>query len=266
MIRVHPAGAILFGIAFLFAPSSEVLAVVIGLLWHELGHLAAMRLCGVRNCKVELTPFGAMADADVFEGLNACQQAFCAVAGVLASACGMALCRLGTGVFVVALRNVHASLLIVNCLPAWPLDGARMLLAFARMAGFEYVARRLFAMLTILLGAGMVLLGLWSVWLGMTNLSLLLGGPYLCYAARQGEISRRVRYMHKNNEKLKKACLLPAAAYVCDECSEVAASGALLGKTDDSRYLLLLTLDDTGKLLRVRTEKEMMENIVRSKA
>lgn len=69
-LRVHPAGAGMAGGMLLLAPSHVVLAAVAALTWHEAAHVAAMALCGVKHCVVELTPFGGMADAACYERLS----------------------------------------------------------------------------------------------------------------------------------------------------------------------------------------------------
>ena len=91
-LRVHPAGAAWLGACFLMAPSHAVLAAVAALTWHEAAHVAAMALCGVKHCVVELTPFGGMADAACYERLSPGKKAASSLAGVLASAVGAWLC------------------------------------------------------------------------------------------------------------------------------------------------------------------------------
>ena len=91
-VRVHPAGTAWLGACFLMAPSHAVLAAVAALAWHEAAHVAAMALCGVKRCVVELTPFGGMADAACFDRLSPGRKAASSLAGVLASAVGAWLC------------------------------------------------------------------------------------------------------------------------------------------------------------------------------
>ena len=87
-LRVHPAGAAWLGACFLLAPSHVVLAAVAALAWHEAAHVAAMALCGVKRCVVELTPFGGMADAACFDRLSPGRKALSALAGVAGQCAG----------------------------------------------------------------------------------------------------------------------------------------------------------------------------------
>ena len=194
-LRVHPAGAAWLGACFLMAPSHAVLAAVAALAWHEAAHVAAMALCGVKRCVVELTPFGGMADAACFDRLSPGRKAAASLAGVLASALGAWLCLQFAPVapFWHALYLANASLAAFNLLPVWPLDGARALLALAERLGVERPAQRVLTGLAYALGLSMVALGLYGAWLGHVNLSLLCAGPYLAYAAHAARAGCRAQ-------------------------------------------------------------------------
>ena len=181
-VRIHPAGMVLLILLLLFAPSAEVLAGVTALLWHEAAHAAVMLLCGVRQCRVELTPFGGMADAEDFGRLSCARQAASAAAGVLASAAGAwAVGAFGlSGAFWHRLCRMNLSLAMINCLPVWPLDGARICLALARRMGRETAVRRMMTALSWVLAGGMLALGLYGAWHRHINWSLFAIGPYLC--------------------------------------------------------------------------------------
>ena len=198
-LRVHPAGAVWLGACFLLAPSHMVLAAVAALTWHEAAHVAAMTLCGVKHCVVELTPFGGMADAACYERLSPGKKAASSLAGVLASAVGAWLClRFAPDTpFWHALYLANASLAAFNLLPVWPLDGARALLAAAERLGVERPAQRVLTGLAYALGLSMVVLGLYGAWLGHVNLSLLCAGPYLAYAAHASGVAQSVRRMQR---------------------------------------------------------------------
>ena len=265
VITVHPAGAILFGIAFLFLPVPEILAILMGLLLHEGCHFAAMWLAGVRVLQMELTPFGGMMDAQVYNDLPAAKQAMCAGAGIAGSAMGYLLWKEQSGLFVNAFRNVNLSLFVVNALPLWPVDGARVILAFAKKAGSENAVRKILSYLAYAVGVVMVILGIYGVWIGITNLSLLLCGPYLCYAARQGYIAQRVRQLQKSYYGGRNGHTpMLASVYVARQEFEHMAKVITLAKREAGRYQLLFTLDSSNKIIRVETEDEIMEEITGS--
>ena len=55
-LKIHPAGAALAALGLLLLPSAGMLAAAAAMALHEGGHVLAMALCGVRECRIELTP------------------------------------------------------------------------------------------------------------------------------------------------------------------------------------------------------------------
>ena len=265
--RVHPAGMALLGAAFLFCPSAEVLAAVISLAWHEGAHLVAMYFCGIRECTVEITPFGGMADSREFEKLTPLKQAVCSAAGVAASAAEYAgfLPYAVQNAFFQAMVQMNLSLLFVNCLPFWPLDGARVITALASLAGMEHAVRKFLALLARLAGIGLTALGLYGAWMGWINPSLLLCGPYLCYAAAQGTLSQRVRRVTALRNHLGEGTMLPVHMFVCASGNGYRGLAGILGRNEWGRYHVLLVIDPaSGAIVRTITEQEALEDIVGS--
>lgn len=264
-IRVHPAGAVMFALALLFLPSYEVLAAVVALIWHEAAHVLAMRLCGIAQCVVELTPFGGMADADSFEKLPPARQALCAAAGVIASGAG-ALCLQDCNIeapFLQAVWNAHLSLALINCLPVWPLDGARVWMALGVRLGCENSMRRFLAILTRILGVLLAGLGLYGAWMGHINPSLLVAGPYLCYAASFTTAADYLRRLRLSQQKLRRAQAWETRILsgCCEERNEMFVK--LSKQFSAGRYTLFCQLDpDSGRMIRTWTEKEMLDAVL----
>ena len=260
-LRVHPAGWALLLAGLLLMPSTEVLAVLLALLWHEAAHVAALWLCGAGRVTVELTPFGGMMDADAVEAMTPGRQAATALSGVAASALAAWLCwrfapRSG---FWYALFCMNASLALLNCLPVWPLDGARAVMALAARLGLETAFRRGMLCLAYALGLGLVGLGLWGAWRGHVNLSLLLLGPYLCYAAHQSALGANVRRMQRAGAlRPPPGEVLPMAAYMCAGEPGVAVAARVLARAVPGRAQLLCVLDEeTGAVRETLTEWQL---------
>ena len=184
-LKIHPAGAVLAALGLMLFPSAGMLAAAAAMLLHEGGHVLAMALCRVKECRIELTPFGGVADVPGFERLPGRQQCLIALAGVPVSAASAWLClRFAPQTeFFRLFYRFSLGMALVNVLPVWPLDGARVLLCAARWFGREEPARRAMLWLSYLLAAGMLALGLAGVFQGRVNLSLFLLPPYLAYAA-----------------------------------------------------------------------------------
>ena len=266
-IRIHPAGAVLLAAAALFCPSAEILAGVVSLALHEGAHLLAMQICGIEECMVEITPFGGMADSRSFGKLSPCKQAICAAAGICTSLAAYAAIHpfAPNGAFQSALERVNLSLAFVNCLPVWPLDGARVLTALASSVGIERAVRKALAFLAKLTGIGLTVLGLYGAWQGWVNPSLLMCGPYLCYASAQGSVSHRVRQMELLRSKLETEPLLPVHSFACLQGQERRMLSRLLSRNEWGRYQIVFVVDPaSGRIVRAMSEQEALEDIVGS--
>lgn len=260
--RVHPAGAAMMAGAFLFADSRTVLSALCALLWHEGAHLAAMALCGVKNCRVEMTPFGGMADAEEYHRLPPIRQAIIAIAGVGASGLGAALCLylLPKTPFVYSLLKANLALALLNVLPVWPLDGARTMVALLEAAGLGRGCQKLLAGLGYVLGALLVALGLYGAWHGVFNPGLLLMGPYLWHAARWGSVSERLRRVGDKRNPLQERPLLPVQGYACETGREHQALAMLAGEQQSGRYPVLMAVDGkTGAIRQILTQGQFRQ-------
>ena len=260
-LRIHPAGIVMWTVGFLFFPSYLVLAAACALAWHEAAHILVMYLCGIKTCSIEITPFGGMADVRDYHHLAPVKQAVCAIAGVLGSITGMFICirLMPKSLFWNALGEMHFSLALFNCLPLWPLDGARTLVSLASAYGGANSMQRILCWLGVLCGALLTALGLYGAWIGEINFSLLLSGPYLCYAACQGYVSEKMRNICFPKRKLDSNFLVPVKIYASNTFLP-----KMIGKFSQDRYHLLFEIDDQG-LTKIWTEDEMLQESFQNK-
>lgn len=262
--RIHPASAAVWLSAFLLADSHLVLAAMAALALHEAAHVLAMLLCGMRECTIELTPLGGMADVRAFDSCPCWKRILSAGAGVAGSALAAAACisYLPRTLFVQSFFMANISLALLNALPAWPLDGARVIAAFASCFSAERMIRRVLTWFTMALGCFFVMLGLCGVWNGIFNPGLLLMGPYLWYAARAENIFRTVRTLESNSSSWGRRWLMKAETWIAGEDCAEAAAASLLGKAEAQRYQLLLLIDPrNGFVTKCLTEQEMRKRL-----
>ncbi len=97
-------------------------------LLHELGHALVGRFFGVRTRDITLYPFGGIARMEAAR-LSPRAEVVIALAGPLTNLllAGLALLGLLAGLPLGALLLVNLSLALFNLLPAWPMDGGRVL-------------------------------------------------------------------------------------------------------------------------------------------
>jgi len=266
-VKIHPAGLIVYAAAFLLMDSHLVLAASAALALHEGAHLLAMCLCGMRGCTIELTPFGGMADLRNFDSYQAWKRILAAASGVAASLIAAKLClqHAPRTAFWHAFFQANLSLGLLNVLPAWPLDGARVLAALASYVGAERLTRRILSWMTILLGIALTALGLAGVWHGILNPGLLVTGPYLCYAARAERVSDRVRQMDGMNSRWQDEAMIPAEIWAAPADCAAGLFALLLGRGKRGRYQVMLAVDPaSGSIRQCWTEKEMMNSLMKT--
>lgn len=262
-LRVRPAFiAYLASMALLASPASA-LGAVCALAVHELGHAVAARALGERFSAVELTPFGGvMTYAPGQSPAKGLRGIMLAAAGPLGNELALVLLGaaarrgiLGAGLSGELLRQMigaNAAMLVLNLLPALPLDGGRIIFC----AGYYFFGVSALSMLLCALGAALgLLLCVLAVYgallLGTLNLSLLIVGIYLtaCAVRSRGLLLCENLYavVHERLESQSPACARTALLRVQGDTplyalvSRMAATRAcvLLLETRDSRPILL---------------------------
>jgi len=262
-MKIHPAGAFLLAAAVLLLDVRKVLAASTALVMHEGAHLIAMRLCGIKECTIELTPFGGMADVAGLETYPAWKQMLCSAAGVAESAvmAGLCLCFAPRTIFWHAFFDAHFSLAFINLMPAWPLDGARILTAIAAGFGLEYRIKKFLSWFSIILSIGLVGLGLYGIWYGAFNPSLLVAGPYLCYAAYAEDVASKVRRLEYAGNKLASGGILPVKLWVgSKDRAKRDNFGVLLSRMEHGKYHMFIQIDE-GQITKMWTEEEMQNYV-----
>ena len=170
---------------------TDLLPLAIALSAHELAHLLAARLAGVRIAEIQLLPFGGSAKMENPYRIPPARLVAVALAGPAANLVLIVLCAALTqwGLVKVAsaraLFQMNLTLMLFNLLPALPLDGGRALYALLQRPLGEARALRLGIWLGRLLAAALVTVavglgirsGRWNLTLILAAVFLLTSGP-----------------------------------------------------------------------------------------
>lgn len=190
-IRIHPAfAAYLLSIAFFRSPVQAVSAVI-ALFAHEGAHLLAAKWTGERFSRVDITPFGGVMTYE--RGISPSK----GIRGMLVAAAGpvgnyLLLSLLGAAgrrfsipeAWLHQMIMANAAMMMINLLPALPLDGGRVIFCAAYYVTGISPLLRILTALGVALGGALAALGIYGAMkLGTVNLSLLIVGGYLIVCA-----------------------------------------------------------------------------------
>ena len=247
-------------LAVLTGKGHEALSACAALVLHELAHILAGYACGIPLSKVELTPFGGVASAELDGQADVWKQVLVAGAGILCSfACFWIPWRwAGSNPALLPFMRYSLDLFLFNALPVLPLDGGRVLYAFFSKGRYQRQAARWLTCGALLAGGLLLALAAYCALRGTINLSLLFVGPYLCYSAYQAyttQVTRMVLHAMDTRRKLKsgRAIRVQAQAISADAPRQTWLRGMLAG-----RYQLLLLIDPETQHAQTLQEPEIL--------
>ena len=268
-VKAHPLLPVLLLAAALGGMGERLLPTLAALALHEAGHLLAARWLRLRVDEVEITPLGGLMTVANLDEAPPLRRFLLAAAGPLASLCGCVLApflyRRGAMAFDLTGAFIHANLmlLLVNLLPALPLDGGRMLQAALNRFFPPRRTERWLAVASSAAGLSLCALTLVFALQGKIVLAPMFAGLYLIYAAavegRHGT-ARYITSLIARRQKLERQMVLPV---------ETVAAGAgmpvwsLLCRLTPGRYHMIHVLSPDGMTrLGVIEEKAFCEAVL----
>ena len=186
-LRVHPLCLLAGVLSALTGVLLPFLAAVLAAAMHECAHAFAARSRGFTLDKIVLMPYGAVIAGDI-GGIGRRDALFVLLAGPLANgAAALGFAALWwlfpeTYPYTDTAAYVSLSLFLVNLLPAWPLDGGRIL-HLALLPLGETRAMRIVRAVTALVAAGVLAFFVRScfsspAWTALAFCILLAAGAY----------------------------------------------------------------------------------------
>ena len=238
-ISIHPLffGVIIFCACFGGLPVT--LIFVMTALLHECGHIFCAEKMGYKCERIKIMPYGAAAVCDI-EGIRTGDEIKLALAGPLVNA-AFCVCIAAlwwffpvTYAYTDVLMGANLTMLIVNVLPAYPLDGARVARCLlAKLFGDRAAIIVLRCVATVVAGVFIALFFAFGY-----NLTLLFFALFLLCSAIE-KAPKAVRLNFSSGGKLKRG--LEVKYVLCD--SSLTYKDAIK-KLDDKRYLVLQLYDN----------------------
>ena len=260
---IHPL-FLLFGVFYALTGRFFLfLTYTLTAVMHEFAHAAAAARVGYRLRRIVLMPYGAIIRGDL-EGISFKDEIFVALAGPLANAAAalgfIALWWLFPDAYPYTDTAAFASLGIaaVNVLPAYPLDGGRVLFcALAKKKG-ETFARKLCRAVSLVIGAAFLGLFVYGCFIEV-NFSMLFFASFIIAGAFGGNSCRYDRIRYDVTRTLARGAEIKRVA-VLESCQVK----KIIGYMERGRVLELCVYSDGGELLEILDENEIVELLERA--
>lgn len=270
MIRLHPLFVLMMAASVLIGHFVELLVLFGVVVVHELGHAAAARWFGWRVLEIRLLPFGGVAVAEPADGADSAQEIIVALAGPLQNAGMIGLAfffrQAGwwaddwTDFFV----HVNATIALFNLLPAEPLDGGRLLSAWMSRRAAVWPALVAGSWIGIAVGAGLAVYAFLRLPAAGLLANLLVIAGFL--AAHNGFEwkNRHFRFLRFLLRRQRESAALPdrqrpARVLVVREPFR---RSEVFKRFMRERYQLVAVLDEGGKVVRVWSERELLDDFL----
>ena len=253
-ITIHPLFFAVGLLSAVFGGFPVFIICALTALMHECGHIFCAERLGFECKKVSLMPYGAAAVCDI-EGISPSDEIKLALAG---PAVNLLMCVIIAGLwwffpqtyaYTDLLFYANSAMLIMNLLPAYPLDGGRV----ARCILIKFLKPKV-AEISIRIVNLAVVGGLVALYFTVAhNLSVLFVAAFLlCSAITKSPPAQKINFAARKKKRGREI------RYVI--LSESATYKDALRYVDSSRYLVLQIYDEE-KFLDEITEDELYKKL-----
>ena len=273
-IRIHPAFPILILSGLVLGQWAVMRVMIVVLAAHEIGHALAAKALGLNVSALELTPVGGVAKIEGLHEVEPWRDIVVSAAGPLTNlliAMGAAFGAhpLGwwPGQYVQSLIRCNIALMMMNLIPVLPLDGGRILRGILSKWMPRSKATRALAYAGMAFGGVTMAAGLALLIKGHVNLTLVMTGSYLIYAAaseRFEAIEQVVRALSQRSEIIRAEGLLPTKWMTLSKDYPVSKIPA---KLSPKHHHMFTIVDPAGLLpLGTITERDLLDAMAKNPA
>lgn len=242
----------------------EYAAVFFSLILHELSHIAAARLRGIKPECIAVTPVGFTAvindngcSGRILLGIYFAGPLSNLILYCLLSAAGHMFPAMAAYIRMASSANLLLALF--NLVPAFPLDGGKILMELLSGSMGILGAGRLIRRIAWFISSAMLLAGIYQLYITSYNVSLIIVGLYIQLTLRNAGMESalmNIRQILYRRTKLLKKGIYPARDLVVTKSAKL---GDTLKSMDFDRYHIIHMLDDELRLSRSFTESEIMD-------
>ncbi len=263
-IRINITAVIMPAFMLVAGLMTEYAAAFFSMLMHELSHLAAARICGIRSCAFSISILGF--SADIQDGsCSRRERLFIYAAGpvfnllVFSAAAVSGRILPGDQEFLRLLSAANLILALFNLLPVLPLDGGRFVLGLLAEGTGLMAAGRILHRLALFFSVSIIFIGAYQLYISSFNISLIVIGLYIMTTSITGRMESalmNIRQIVYRRSRLIKKGVYPARDLVVMKSVKL---GDSLKSMDFDRFHIVYVLDDDLHILGLLTESEIMD-------
>lgn len=258
---------ILAEVALVLLVSTYNNEILLGFLWvglHELSHILVAKKIGCKFHKVEFHFLGAKAELSDIESLKVNEKIIIYLSGALFNIIFAIILyiiniKYPSEIFILN-ANINIGLAFFNLLPAYPLDGSRILeIILSRYMIFKKV-QRLISRISYIIASGFIILPIYNYFIGRrVNLTMFISALIIIYITKIED--KTYMYIAMGNI-IKKRKNLVRNKYIENKIISVYYDQGLvnvLALVDKNKFSTFYVLDDEMKIIYILNEDELIE-------
>lgn len=268
-IAVDPFFLLVLPVMFLVGYLKEFLIIFISILLHELGHIAVARIFGRRSYLIKILPVGL--NASIEEGTySSWRRLIVYISGPFVNILLFVLCLAVNPYYLFGSDNMHFFILVniylavFNMIPISPLDGGRILREILSVRFGLFQASIYLRRFSVFISFLFIFLGIFQFISTKHNFSLILIGIYIIFSLKS-EVTEaalmNIKHVIYRRSRLFKKGVYPARDLVVIKSVFV---GDIIKHMDFDRFHIIYVLDDDLKVLKVFTEHEIIEALIKN--
>lgn len=227
---------------------------------HELGHIMVAKRKNYSVESIELLPIGGVATINQSHYNQSADEWYIALAGPMNNIIFIIiLVYFGNIIpYQEKLINYNLALFFFNLLPAYPLDGGRLLKAYLSKEKSVYDSSRIAASIGVMIGFAFSCLGIYYLTIkesGFLYLGIL--GFFLMVAAfNEYRGAKYLPIKYTFSKELNTANIREGTLLICNEITLVKD---IMKEIQTNRELLITIVDNTGEVIDMITEKKIIQ-------
>jgi stage IV sporulation protein FB len=225
-LKIHPIFLAVAAIAVFLGYAGVVMAFMLAVAVHEFAHMLTARAVGLSVECLYVLPFGCAAEISGYGNAENSKEIITAAAGPAANIFLASVLTLLPQAFLDDMMMLfiwaNVTIAAVNLLPVLPLDGGRILMAAMKNLVREKTAWRVLNGAGAAVGLAMSVWGIYMIFDGNTNATLLIMGVFLFgyaalslknipYAGYRNAEEKRRRLMKKGSANVKHIAVMRTA-------------------------------------------------------